>query len=69
MPVIFDMMQDSVYCVQRTIEHLTAVIKVQKYGPQVSALVDVLAVIADVGLDLMPELRAAGGHLEVDVTD
>lgn len=68
-PVIFDMIQGSADCVQRTIEHLTAVIKVQKCEPQAPAPVDGLAVIIGVRLDLAPELWAAGGHLEMGVTD
>ncbi|MGI4884640.1 MAG: sensor histidine kinase [Janthinobacterium lividum] len=67
-PLILDMMQDSVDRFRRTIEHLTAVIEVQKTDllAAAPALADVLAVIADVRLDLAPELRAAGGRLEVD---
>ncbi|OGX82695.1 ATP-binding protein [Hymenobacter coccineus] len=68
-PAILDMMQDSVDRFRRTIEHLTAVIEVQKAEPQAPAPADVLAVIADVRLDLAPELRAAGGRLEVDTDD
>jgi len=68
-PAILGIMQDSVDRFRRTIEHLTAVIKVQKSEPQALAPADVLAFIADVRLDLAPELRAAGGRLEVDVTD
>ncbi|TPG67587.1 sensor histidine kinase [Hymenobacter nivis] len=65
-PAILDMMQDSVDRFRRTIEHLTAVIEVQKAEPLAHAPADVQAVIADVRLDLAPELRAAGGRLEVD---
>ncbi len=68
-PAILDMMQDSVDRFRRTIEHLTAVIEVQKVEPQAPAPANVLAVIADVRLDLAPELQAAGGRLEVDADD
>ena len=68
-PAILDMMQDSVDRFRRTIEHLTAVIEVQKADPLAPAPADILAVIANVRLDLAPELRAAAGRLEVDADD
>ncbi|MFD1468875.1 ATP-binding protein [Hymenobacter caeli] len=66
-PPILAMMQDSVDRFKRTIESLAAIIEVQKeaaLAPEPAA-VDVRAVIADVCLDLAPQLQAAGGRLDV----
>ena len=65
-PPILAMMQESVDRFKRTIESLTAIIEVQKEPARAPAApVDVAAVVADVRLDLAPQLAAAGGRLEV----
>ena len=64
---ILALMQDSVNRFKRTIEHLTDVSKLQKEHGQLSAAVDVAAVVRDVCLDLEPLIREAGAQLSVDV--
>ena len=64
---ILALMQDSVNRFKRTIEHLTDVSKLQKEHGQLSAAVDVAAVVRDVYLDLEPLIREAGAQLSVDL--
>ena len=69
MPRILDLMQDSVERFKKTIEHLTAVSRLQKEYDQSIGLVALASVIEDVRLDLVPLLLQTNGHLVVDVRD
>ena len=68
-PRILDLMQDSVERFKKTIEHLTAVSRLQKEYDQSIGLVALASVIEDVRLDLVPLLLQTNGHLVVDVRD
>ena len=61
---ILDMAQDAVDRFRRTLDHLTDIAKLQsEAGP--TAPVDVPALVEEVRLDLLPQLQAAGAHLEL----
>ncbi len=66
---ILGLMQDAVERFQRTIEHLTAVSKLQKEHDPPTAQVALAPVIEDVRLDLAPLLQQTGGRLHVRVPD
>ncbi|TGE24707.1 PAS domain S-box protein [Hymenobacter aquaticus] len=64
---ILDLMHHSVDRFKRTIEHLTAVSRLQKEHDPPVTQVQLAAVIEDVRLDLAPLLRQTNGHFDVDV--
>jgi len=64
---ILDLMQESVERFQRTIEHLTAVSKLQKEHDPPVAQVALAPVLEDVRQDLAPLLRQTGGRLHLRV--
>ena len=64
---ILDMMQGSVDRFKRTIEHLTAVTKLQKENTPEAAPINLAQLIEEVRLDLGPLVKEAGAQLEVDV--
>ena len=64
---ILDLMHNSVDRFKRTIEHLTAVSRLQKEHDPPTAQVALAPVIEDVRLDLAPLLHDTGGRLDVDV--
>ena len=66
-PLLLNLMQDSVERFKHTIGHLTEVTKLQKSHEQPTANVDVAALVEAVRLDLRPLLDATGGYLAVDV--
>ncbi|MCB2409978.1 ATP-binding protein [Hymenobacter lucidus] len=66
-PLIMDMMQDSVDRFKRTIEHLTEVTKLQKEHGHSAATVDLDRLISEVCLDLAPMVQSSGATLEMDV--
>ena len=66
-PPIMGMMQDSVDRFKRTIEHLTAITKLQKENDRPAAAIDLARLIEEVRLDLLPQLRETGAQLDVDV--
>ena len=63
---LLDMVQDAVDRFRRTLDHLTTIAKLQSEAGPVAA-VDVAALVEEVRLDLLPQLRASGARLHVDV--
>jgi two-component system, sensor histidine kinase len=63
-----ELILDSVQRFKRTIDHLTEITKLQKENNMEASPVDLAAVIAEVELDLMPAIQAAGAQLEVAVS-
>ncbi|RTQ52255.1 PAS domain S-box protein [Hymenobacter gummosus] len=66
---LLDMMEASVQRFQRTIEHLSDVVKLQKAHEGEVAEVALLPVIEDVRRDLRPQLAAAGAQVDIEVQD
>ncbi|HEX8426155.1 ATP-binding protein [Hymenobacter sp.] len=66
---IMNMMQDSVDRFKRTIEHLTTITKLQKETDQPTASVDLVRLIEEVRLDLLPHINEAGAYVQVDVQE
>jgi signal transduction histidine kinase len=66
-PSIMNMMQDSVERFKRTIEHLTAVTKLQKEFGEVAAPVNLAQLVAEVQLDLAPLIQEVGASVCVEV--
>ena len=66
---IMNMMQDSVERFKRTIEHLTAVTKLQKEFGEFAGPVGLAKVVAEVQLDLAPLIQEVGASICVEVGD
>jgi PAS domain S-box-containing protein len=66
-PALLDFMQGSVERFKRTISDLTEVTKLQKSYNQPVATLDLAAMVAEVCLDLQPQLLATGGQFVVEV--
>jgi PAS domain S-box-containing protein len=66
-PALLDFMQGSVERFKRTISDLTDVTKLQKAHDQPVATMDLATVVAEVSLDLQPQLEATGGQLRVEI--
>jgi signal transduction histidine kinase len=64
---IAEMIGQSIARFNRTISHLTEVVKLQKENNQEPVVIDLATVIRDIQLDLASELKATGTHLEVEV--
>ena len=61
------MMQNAVDRFRRTIGHLMEVVTVQKQTFEPVPQVALAPLIADVQLDLAPEITASTAHLEIDI--
>jgi PAS domain S-box-containing protein len=66
-PALLNFMQGSVERFKRTISDLTEVTKLQKAHNQPIATLDLAALVAEVCLDLQPQVLATGGQLLVEV--
>jgi PAS domain S-box-containing protein len=66
-PDLLNFMQGSVERFKRTISDLTEVTKLQKAHDQPIATLDLAAMVAEVCLDLQPQLLATGGQVLVEV--
>ena len=64
---LLDLMQDSVNCFKRTIEHLTNVSRLQKEYGRSTVPVGLAAIIHDVCLDLELVIQSTEARLEIDV--
>ncbi|WP_375415799.1 ATP-binding protein [uncultured Hymenobacter sp.] len=64
---ILGMMQDSVERFKRTIEQLTDVTQLQKESAAPAAPLDLARLIAEVQLDLAPQVQASGAEVRVEV--
>ncbi|OUJ72614.1 PAS domain-containing sensor histidine kinase [Hymenobacter crusticola] len=64
---LLSMMQEAVARFQRTLSHLSDVIKLQKEHHQPVTQVDLATIIQDVQLDLQPLIKQANAHVEVNV--
>ncbi|WP_324671161.1 ATP-binding protein [Hymenobacter sp. GOD-10R] len=65
---LLSMMQEAVARFQRTLSHLSDVIKLQKEHHQPATQVDLSAIIQDVQLDLQPLIKQTSAQVKVDVT-
>jgi PAS domain S-box-containing protein len=67
-PMLLDLMQESIERFKRTIYHLTDIIKLQKVHEPPTADVDLAALVESVRLDLLPQLTTTQAQLTVDLT-
>ncbi len=67
-PLLLDLMQESIERFKRTIYHLTDIIKLQKVHDQPTEDVDLPSLVESVRLDLLPQLSTAHANLQIELS-